>query len=69
VRLVWRVSVVKLRELTHTVLADVLEESLYEILGSTIESRSHHAEAKVDVWSKEVRECAALVICEVTVDL
>jgi hypothetical protein len=68
-RLVRRVSVIKLRECTHTMLADILEESLSKIFRTAIECLSHHLEAYVDVWCKKVRERTSLVICEVTVNL
>jgi hypothetical protein len=67
--LVWRVSIIKLREATHTVLADVLEEALNKILGSTIEYISHHAEAYIYIRCEKIRECTTLMVCEVTVDL
>ena len=67
--LVWRVSIIKLREATYTVLADVLKEALNKIFSSTIEYISHHAEAYIYLWCEKIRECTALVICKVTVDL
>ena len=67
--LVWRVSIVELRECAYTVLADVFEESLDEIFSPAVECRAHHAEAQVDVWCEKVRECTALMVSEVTVDL
>ena len=69
VRLMRWISIIKLRELSYTMLADILKESLYEILRSSIECRAHHAEAEVNIWSKEVWECATLMISEVTVNL
>ena len=68
-RLVWRVTVIELGECTHSVLADVLEESLDQILCPSIEGAAHHAEAYIYIRCEEIREGTTLVICEVTVDL
>ena len=68
-RLMRRVSIIKLREASHSMLADVLKEAFNKIFRSSVEHISHHPEAKVDVRSKKYREGTALMVCKVTVDL
>ena len=68
-RLVRRITVIKFRECSHTVLAYIFEESLNEVFCPAVECVAHHPEAEVDVRSEEVREGAALVVSQVAVDL
>ena len=68
-RFMRRVSVIKLREEADSMLAYILIEPFSQIFCSSVECRSHHLEAEVDVRREQCRESASLVICEVTVDL
>ena len=68
-RLVWRVSVIKLGEAADTVLADVFEEALDKIFSPALEHISHHPEAYIYIWCQKYREGTSLMICKVTVYL